>query len=92
MCLKIKKPMLTIEKVKIYKSFNGDIDGWARIGTDEELNLMEDEDWRLIDEIIQDIKIIKNGYASDVFKEKFETKLIEHQIDKNTLVYLKQVF
>lgn len=59
--------MITIGKINIYKRFNGDIGGWARIGAKEEKSIMNDNDWFLIEGFIQDIYLVKKGLASDTF-------------------------
>ena len=50
--------MLTIEKIKIYNKFGGDIDGLARVGKSTKKNLISDNDWSLINEFEQDVKLI----------------------------------
>lgn len=67
--------MITVKKLNIYKSFNGEIDAWARAGTKEQHEAMEDEDWFLIDSLIQDINLIKRGLVSSDFKEQVNEKL-----------------
>lgn len=67
--------MITIDKIKIYKRFNGDVDGWARIGTKEEKSIINDNDWFLIEGFIQDISIIKKCIASDTFIKSINEKL-----------------
>jgi hypothetical protein len=55
--------MITLSKIKIYKRFNGDIDGWARTGTNEEKSIIDDNDWFLIDAFIQDIGLVKRDWV-----------------------------
>jgi len=45
--------MITKEKISIYKKYEGNPNAWARIGTSEEKELMSDDDWFLIDSLIQ---------------------------------------
>ena len=66
--------MITKDKLKIYKRYNGDIDGWARSGSKQEKTSIDDSDWYMIDQFIQDLKLIKKGlaaetYATDVYKK-----------------------
>lgn len=51
--------MITKNKILVYKKYDGDLDAWARIGTSEEKNIMSDDDWYLIDSLIQEIIISK---------------------------------
>jgi len=67
--------MITINKVKIYQCFNGDIDGWARVGSKEEKLIMDDEDWFLIEGFIQDINLVKTGLASHIYMNFINERL-----------------
>ncbi len=67
--------MITINKLKIYQRYNGDVDGWARVGSKEEKSIMSDEDWFLIEGFIQDLNLIKKGLASDTFMNSINERL-----------------
>ncbi|KAA9034563.1 hypothetical protein FW778_22260 [Ginsengibacter hankyongi] len=65
--------MINGEKIKIYKNYNGDIDGWAKTSKKNERAIMDDSDWYLVESLIQDIKIVKKGlgssdYSNDVYE------------------------
>lgn len=62
--------MLTIEKLNIYKKYSGDIDLWARLGKKNEILLMNDDDWKLIDDLVQSLELIKKNVASENFKKE----------------------
>ncbi|AUC15909.1 hypothetical protein BTO06_12435 [Tenacibaculum sp. SZ-18] len=80
--------MLTIEKIKIYNKFGGDIDGLTRVGKSTEKNLISDNDWSLIDEFEQDIKLISDRLVSKEYREKSLIKLNEN-CDLETKDYFK---
>lgn len=80
--------MLTIEKIKIYKKFGGDIDGLARVGKSTEKNLISDNDWSLIDEFEQDVKLISDRLVSKGYREKSLFKLNKN-CDLETKDYFK---
>ena len=82
--------MITIDKLKIYKSYDGDIDGWARRmnRNDERIS---SEDWYLIDSLIQDLLIVQKGLASKQFAENVDRKLLENLQDGSTIIYLKSL-
>ena len=61
--------MITARKLEIYHRFRGDADAWARVGTAEERGEMADDDWRLIDTLVQSINQVENGLASDAYAE-----------------------
>lgn len=67
--------MITRDKLKIYKKYSGDIDGWARVGKKSELEIMSDDDWTLVDELLQNLELVEKGLASDSFKSQTLDKL-----------------
>lgn len=83
--------MITIDKIKIYKRFNGDVDGWARIGTAEEKSIMSDDDWFLIDGFIQDLSLVKKCLASDGFMKSINEKLNENCDTDQTIQEIKDL-
>lgn len=40
--------MLTLDKLNIYRRFDGDLDGWARIANGHDATGITDADWLLI--------------------------------------------
>ncbi len=80
--------MLTIEKIKIYNKFNGDIDAFGRGGKMSEHDRLDDDDWCLIDEFEQDVKLISDRLVSKEFREKALYKLNEN-CDLETEEYFK---
>ena len=78
--------MITIEKIKIYNKFGGDIDGFYRGGKTSEENLFDDNDWSLIDEFEQDVKLISERLASKEYGEKALGK-ISKKCDIKTVEY-----
>jgi len=53
--------MITLEKIKIYKRYSGNIDSWAKSGSKKEKLFMNIDDWYAIDGLIQDFYLMKNG-------------------------------
>jgi hypothetical protein len=82
--------VITIEKVKIYKRFNGDIDGWARIGTNEEKSVMKDDDWFLIEGFIQDLHLARKHLASNTFLASINERLKEYCDSEETIQVIKE--
>ena len=80
--------MLTIEKIKTYNKFGGDIDGFSRGRKTAEENLFSDNDWSLIDEFEQDVKLISNRLVSKEYRENALIKLNEN-CDLETKDYFK---
>lgn len=83
--------MITIGKIKLYKNFKGDIDGWARIATKEEKLAINNKDWFLIDSFVQDILLVKKGLTSDSFISSLNQRLKENCDNKITIIALKEL-
>jgi len=77
--------MITKEKLEIYRHFNGDIDGWARIGTSTQKRIMSDKDWGEIDNILQDLLLVNGKTVSDEFKKKIYENLKTHTDNESTM-------
>jgi hypothetical protein len=66
--------MITIEKINIYKKYDGDIDAWIRLDSQLERSIKEKE-WYEIDDLIQSLTLIKNAQVSKEFEEEINRKL-----------------
>jgi hypothetical protein len=69
--------MLTLEKLRVYESFDGDMDGWARTARPGNPHGMTDEDWFLVDELRQALHQVAAGLASPHYKAHLEERLLE---------------
>ena len=69
--------MLTINKLKIYSSYKGDIDGYARMMINK-VPEISDKEWSLIDNFLQDLLLANRGKASESFRNKLFQKLKEN--------------
>jgi len=67
--------MITEEKIKIFRRYRGDIDSWARSGSKVELSMMNDDDWFMVNELVQDLILVKKGLTSIEFSQNLETRL-----------------
>lgn len=56
--------MLTVEKVRTYEQFDGDIDGWVRAFEGKGKSCMTDADWYLINELIMGLAVATSGVRS----------------------------
>lgn len=63
--------MITKAKIIEYTDYDGDIDGYARFGRTK-LNIITDEDWRIIDQMVTKIGLIRRGLTSREFEEVHE--------------------
>lgn len=83
--------MITKEKIHIYHKFKGDIDSWARMGSKKEQSVMKDGDWYLIDGLLQDIQIVKNGLSSNEFSINLQNRLIENCENEEVIDQIKNM-
>ena len=67
--------MITIEKIKIFDNYGGDIDGLARVGHDYEKKLFDNNDWSLIESLFQDIDLINKGLVAQSYTEEAIVKI-----------------
>jgi hypothetical protein len=86
--------MITKAKIEIYKKYKGDGDMFVRCMTKSEQNIMGKDDFRLIDDLLQNIEIVNKGLASLTFKNKltsdFMDKVEPDCIDLLTLLTSKR--
>jgi hypothetical protein len=76
--------MLTLDKLKVYQRFDGDIDGWARAANVGDDSGITDGDWFLIDELRQGLALIATGQASQAFTASLESRLLDTTADGAT--------
>ena len=60
--------MITLEKLKIYNKYSGNIESWDRFGKKKDKGFLEYEEWELIDELVQNIELVEKGLVSENFK------------------------
>lgn len=81
--------MITGRQIEIYKKYNGDIDSFARIASAREKLDMNDEQWLLIERLIEDSTIVQNGKASEEFKLAFESRM--NRLDEMTQIEINKL-
>jgi hypothetical protein len=82
--------MINKDKIKIYKKYNGDIDAFARHNLHKKNDLIEDEDFFIIMDLLQNIEIVDKGLASLTFKDKLTSDLID-KVEPDCIDLLKQL-
>jgi len=70
--------MITIEKLKIFDIYKGDIDGFARVGRDHEKQLFDNNEWFLIDSFYQDLDLINKRLVAQEYSNNMFLKLKEN--------------
>jgi len=82
--------MITKQKIKIYTKYKGDIDGFSRGGKRNEKEIIKDNDWTIIDNVLQDLKLINNKMCS----EKYKTKVYDYlskEFDSESIEFLNEL-
>ena len=82
--------MLTLEKLKIYDRYEGDIDGWTRTRKNNDKSAMTDDDWFLIDELRQGLSLVSSGRVSAEFAASVESKLFSSTDSETTRQKLRK--
>jgi len=83
--------MLTIDKIRLYRKYGADIDGWARIGTPQEHSTMTDEEWYLIDSLVLKLSLIKSGLASPDFAQSIDEEVRQSVESEDVINELKRL-
>lgn len=83
--------MITSEKLEIYKCFNGDSDSWARVASNHNTMVMNSSDWSLIENLIQEISLVKKGLVLESYILHIEMKLKESCDNEETIRILKEM-
>lgn len=64
---------------------------WAKTGGVKVKDVMQSSDWYLIDELIQDLRLIKKGLVSDKFAKKLNERLEENCDNEQTKGQLEKL-
>lgn len=83
--------MLTLDKLAVHQRFGGDLDGWARAKGGHDASGMRDEDWFLIDELLQGLALVASGQASPAYAEELERRLLDVTADDATRQALREL-
>ena len=83
--------MLTLEKVRTFERFNGDIDGHARTRDGGDISGITDDDWSVIEELCQSLYLVTSGKASAAFTKETEQRLLTETADERTREILRRL-
>ena len=79
---------LTMAKLRVYRAYRGDIDGWARRGGGEGIT---GDDWQLIERLRQDLFLVGNGRAAPELAAETERCLREATDGEETREALREL-
>lgn len=76
---------LTTRHIEIHKAYGGDGDAFVRFASEEENSIMKYEDWALIEDLLQDIHLLRNADVSREYREKVLHRIVESCEDEKTV-------
>jgi hypothetical protein len=83
--------MITAEKLRIYESYSGDMDGWARVRDASGLRAMTDQDWFDIGELLQRLSLQKSVPVAESYRAATAQLPAERVADSATANRLKEI-
>jgi hypothetical protein len=83
--------MITSDKIRVYKKYSGNIENWDRYGKKKDKEVLEYEEWILIDEILDNLYLIEQKLTSNDYAIKITSKLNNVCDNKNTEEELKRL-
>jgi hypothetical protein len=86
-----QQALLTAPKLAVYQRYGGDIDLWVRNGRKESEIEMNDDDWFLIAELLQGLRIVNIGKASPAFQASIEKQVVDSTLDDQSRRILHQL-
>ena len=78
--------MITLEKLNLYLKYNGDIDMFARVNDKKELQILSEEEWYKIDNLLQEAYLVQSRKVSEAFKLEIESRL-DSEISADTMKF-----
>lgn len=70
--------MITEAGLAVYRSFDGDIDGLARVGTATQKALLSEQEWGVNDSLLQDLLLVEQGLVSAEYAAGLQQRLVRH--------------
>lgn len=83
--------MITIDALRVYQRYEGDIDGFSRRKDPREMLAITDEDWRNISLLLQRLALEKNVPVAESFRAETSRLLAEQVVDEATVRLLREI-
>lgn len=80
--------MINIDKINTYSCYDGEVDGLGH-GPKRDRKIISEDEFILIGNLIQDIRLIQKNIASPSYEEQVNKKLKEICDGDETIFYLK---
>jgi hypothetical protein len=83
--------VLTLDKLRTYEAYAGDLDGWARSKGAARGEPMDDEDWYLLDELLLGLTSVASGRASESFANHLRQRIAASTADESVAAALRDL-
>lgn len=84
--------MITKEQIELFIEYDGDIDSFIRFTQRKKNRTMDENVFREIDLLVQDIIRMKNGVLADTYLQRLKTDLEKNRIDDTLIEKLYKKF
>lgn len=84
-------PVITVEKLRIYQRYKGDLDGFSRRRDPLEMSIITDDDWIMIDILSQRLFLEQSVPCAESFRADTQRLLSEQVSDAVTAAQLKEL-
>ena len=85
------EPVITIEKLRIYHRYKGDIDGFSRVRDPHEMSIITDDDWHMIDILWQRLALEHSVPCAESFRTETQRLLSDQVADAATAAQFEQL-
>ena len=75
------RSVITSEKILVFFKYRGDSDLLQRVGHRQDTDLFMHDDWHVIDTLLMEIALVKNGRASALYASKIRARLKAVTVD-----------
>ena len=81
--------MITKSGLAVYRLFNGDVDGFARVGTAAQRALLPEREWGVIASLLQDLFLVQQGLISAEYTAGVQHRLGRHCSSREVIASLE---
>ncbi len=82
--------MITEEKLKIYEYYHGSLGAYER-AEKRHTKILNWSEFNLIERIIQDLKLIKNGFAAGGYEQQVNERIKGNCDTEETAIHIKAI-
>lgn len=76
------------DMARVFSRYHGDADAWAR---SKHRDVMTDAEWRIINDFVQDLHLVRSGLASKEFAESLRRRMDELCEDETVIEEIREL-